>query len=90
MAKTSTISKAELKSMQKMFKTDAAIGAKFGVTRQAICQLRQKYGITAMENKNRNRDRDILAMHKRKVKVSQIAENFGLSPSRVYSVLRNR
>ena len=39
------VTKAQLIKLQKQLKVDEAIGAKFGITRQAIHQLRQKYGI---------------------------------------------
>ena len=39
------ISKAQLLKLQKKFKTDAAIGEQFGITRQAVHQLRKSMGL---------------------------------------------
>lgn len=49
------ISKAELIRLQKKLKTDARIGEEFGITRQAIHQLRKKYGIKSRIAGNKER-----------------------------------
>ena len=42
------ITKSQLVTLQKKLKRDAAIGAEFGITRQAVHQLRKKYGIVSV------------------------------------------
>jgi biotin operon repressor len=45
------LSKAQLKKLQKQFRTDSRIGDQVGITRQAIWQLRKKYGISRCSKK---------------------------------------
>jgi hypothetical protein len=53
------ISKAALIKLQKSHKTDAAIGLTVNVSRQAVHQLRVKYGIKAILDKNADRNKKI-------------------------------
>jgi hypothetical protein len=82
------ISKSELMKLQKSLKTDEAIGKKFKVTRQAIHQLRQKYGIPAILGKNNERDTAILSLHKKGVSAIGIAKKMNLSVSQTYRIVR--
>jgi hypothetical protein len=45
------ISKDQLVKLQKKYITDHAIGKLFGISRQAVHQLRNKYGIPPVEEK---------------------------------------
>ena len=81
------ISKQELLKLQKKLKSDAKIGAKFGITRQAVHQLRNKYGIPAVQSKNNERDAKISAMHKQGMTGIVIAKKMKLSSSHVYRIL---
>jgi Mor family transcriptional regulator len=84
----SKISKTELIKLQKSLKTDAAIGKKFKITRQAVHQLRQKYGIPVILGKNDERDAKILALHKKGVDAVEIAKKMKLSVSQTYRIAR--
>ncbi|HEX7510132.1 MAG TPA: hypothetical protein VF335_02435, partial [Chitinivibrionales bacterium] len=68
------ISKSELIKLQKSLKTDEAIGKKFSITRQAVHQLRKKYGIPSNLAKNDERNEKILALYKKGVSGTDIAE----------------
>ena len=81
------ISKSELVRLQKKLKTDAAIGAQFGITRQAVHQLRKKYGIESVIAKNDERNRKILSMYKAGKSGTDIAKKFDLSVSQTYRVI---
>lgn len=81
------ISKRELRRLQKEHKTDAKIGQTFGVTRQAIQQLRFKYGIPAISNKNEKRNKNIVRMYKSRKRVTNIAKEFHLSISQIYRII---
>ena len=83
------ISKAELIRLQKKFKTDARIGEEFGITRQAVHQLRKKYGIESMIAKNDERNEKIIELYKDGKSGTTIAKKFGLSVSQTYRVIND-
>ncbi|MBL8027846.1 MAG: hypothetical protein JNL74_15590 [Fibrobacteres bacterium] len=80
------ISKADLIKLQKTLKTDAAIGDKFGITRQAVHQLRQKYGIDYNKGKNKERNDKIKSLFKQGVTGAKIAKMVGVSVSQAYRI----
>jgi len=81
------ISKSELIKLQKSLKTDEAIGKKFDITRQAVHQLRKKYGIPSNLAKNDERNAKIIALYKKGVSGTDISEKMGLSVSQTYRVI---
>ncbi len=81
------ISKSELLALQKKVKTDEAIGERYGITRQAVHQLRNKYGIAPLSLKNVERDRKIITSYKTGVAGTALADTFGLSVSQTYRIL---
>jgi len=81
------ISKQELIRLQKKVTSDAAIGAKFGITRQAVHQLRQKYGIPAVKGKLDARNARILSLRKQGIRVAAVAKDMKLPISIVYRVI---
>ena len=85
----SRISKSELIKLQKSLKTDEAIGKKFGITRQAVHQLRKKYGIPSNLIKNDERNEKIIALYKKGNSGIAIAEKTGLSISQTYRIINN-
>jgi transposase len=81
------ISKTELMKLQKTLKTDALIGEKFGISRQAVHQLRQKYGLDYNKSKNKERNDKIASLYKKNVPGTKIAETVGVSISQVYRII---
>jgi hypothetical protein len=81
------VSKTELIRLQKALGTDEAIAKKFKVTRQAIHQYRQKYGIESLVAKNPERNAKIVAMHKSGKSGAEIAGKHGLSVSQTYRII---
>ncbi len=81
------ISKQQLIRLQKTLKTDAAIGKKYGITRQAVHQLRQKYDLDYNRKKTKERNRKIAVLYKRGRTGVQIARKTGLSISQVYRII---
>jgi DNA invertase Pin-like site-specific DNA recombinase len=81
------ISKTELIKLQKKLKTDDAIGKKFGVTRQAVHQLRKKYGIDSVIAKNDERNAKIIKSYKTGTSGTSLSKKFGLSVSQTYRVI---
>ena len=81
------ISKQALSQLQKTLKTDAAIGAKFGISRQAVHQLRQKYDIGYNRTKHKDRNVKILSLYKQKASGTKIAKQMKISVSQVYRII---
>jgi hypothetical protein len=82
------ISRSELIKLQRKHTTDAAIGAVFGISRQAVHQLRVKYGIESVSAKNDERNAKILAMHEAGKTGPAIARRFKLSLSQIFRIVK--
>jgi Mor family transcriptional regulator len=81
------ISKAQLIKLQKKMKTDAAIGEQFDITRQAVHQLRKKYGIESSIADNPIRNSKIVKMYQGGTSGTALAKKFNLSVSQTYRVI---
>lgn len=81
------ISKTQLLKLQKKFKTDAAIGEQFGITRQAVHQLRKKYGIESSLADNPERNADIVKLYEGGTSGTALAKKFKLSISQTYRII---
>lgn len=81
-------SKQEFLRLQKKLVTDEKIGEKFGVTRQAIFQIRRKLGIESCKTPKLERNQKIMELHAKGQTVNAIAEKVGLSVARVYVIIR--
>ena len=81
------ITKSQLVALQKKLKRDAAIGAKFGITRQAVHQLRKKYGVDSVIAKNAERNDKITAAYQAGTTGTALAKKFKLSISQTYRVI---
>ena len=82
------ISKGQLEKLQKKYKSDEAIGKLYGISRQAVHQLRQRYGIAPVADKHRDRDREIVRAYQGGLSGIKIAGKFRISISQIYRVLR--
>lgn len=83
------ISKGQLEKLQKKYKSDNAIAELFGVSRQTIYQLRTKYGIQPVMDKNLDRDSDILKLYESGIPGTKIAKKHNLSVSQTYRIIKN-
>jgi DNA invertase Pin-like site-specific DNA recombinase len=83
------IHKSVLVKLQKTLKTDDAIGQKFGISRQAVHQMRKKYGIPSNLAKNGQRNERIFALYKKGATGMTIAKKFDLSVSQTYRIIEN-
>ena len=79
--------KSELIKLQKQLGTDNAIGEKFGITRQAVHQMRKKYGVESRRADNPERNAKIIASRKKGASGISVAKKFGLSISQTYRIL---
>jgi Mn-containing catalase len=82
------ISKQQLIKLQAKYKTDDAIGNLFGITRQAVHQLRNKYGICPLEDKHCERNQEITKAYKAGMPGTKLAKKFRMSVSQVYRIIR--
>lgn len=81
------ISKTQLIKLQKKLKTDAAIGEQFGITRQAVHQLRKKYGIDSSLADNPQRNAEIVNMYGKGASGTALAKKYKLSISQTYRII---
>ena len=81
------ISKTQLIKLQKKLQTDAAIGEQFGITRQAVHQLRKKYGIDSSLADNPQRNAEIVAMYEGGASGTALAKKYKLSISQTYRII---
>lgn len=82
------ISKNELLKLQKKFNTDARIGEEFGITRQAVHQLRKKYDIESRTAGNPDRNQEMVSLRANGRNVEAIAKKFKLSIPQTYRILK--
>jgi Mor family transcriptional regulator len=82
------ISKTELIKLQRQLGTDEAIGKKFKITRQAVHQLRKKYGIDSSYADNPERNAKIIAAYKKGSTGVALARKFELSVSQTYRIIK--
>ena len=83
------ISKAQLIKLQKQYTTDAKIGELFGISRQAVHQLRQKYGIDSSIADNPERNAKIVKLYKAGTSGTALAKKFELSISQTYRIIND-
>ena len=82
------LSKSQLIALQKKLTTDEAIGKKYGVTRQAIHQIRKKYSIKSSYADNPERNKNIVALYKKRAPgIAPLAKKFGLSVSQTCKII---
>ena len=81
------ISKAQLVKLQTKLTTDAKIGELFGITRQAVHQLRKKYGIDSSIADNPERNEKIVKLYLAGTSGTALAKKFDLSVSQTYRVI---
>ncbi|MFP4013192.1 MAG: helix-turn-helix domain-containing protein [Chitinispirillaceae bacterium] len=81
------ITKSQLIKLQKKLKTDAAIGDQFGITRQAVHQLRKKYGIESSIANNPERNAQIVDLYESGTSGTALAKKYKLSVSQTYRII---
>jgi transposase len=86
--KRGQMTKDKILTMQKTHKTDAAIGKEFGITRQAVYQFRKKLGLSFNREKYRERDQAIVKKYKSGISGTKIADEFKLSISQTYRIIK--
>jgi DNA invertase Pin-like site-specific DNA recombinase len=81
------ISKNQLLKLRKKYTTDQAIARLYGISKQAVNQLRIRYGVPAAEHRNRERDQQIANLYRRGVSGTRIASEFKLSVTHTYRII---
>lgn len=86
--KLSELSSEEFLNLQKNFPTDEEIGDHFGVTRQAVHQMRKKLGIDSIRGNVGERDMCIRLDYSNGTSAPDLCKKYSLSQSQVYRILR--
>ena len=84
------IGRNQLIKLQKRYKTDDAIGQLYGISRQAVHQLRKKYGVVPVDDKYESRNRSIRQLYRRGVTGPRLASQYSLSLSQIYRILKKQ
>lgn len=78
----------EFSALQKQLKTDQAIGDLFGVTRQAVHQMRKKLDIESSIANNPDRDRLIKVDFNSGISAADLTRKYNMSISQIYRILK--
>ncbi|KMQ50291.1 hypothetical protein CHISP_2760 [Chitinispirillum alkaliphilum] len=81
------ISKSQLEKLQKKYHSDSEIGALFGISRQAVHQIRKKHGIPPVQNKHSDRNQEIIQLYRKGIPGTKIAKMLKLSKTHTYRVI---
>lgn len=81
------VTKAQLIKLQKKYKTDEKIAKHLGITRQAVHQTRNWYGIPSNLAENPERNEKIIKAYNSGLSGVKIAKKIGLSFSQTYRII---
>jgi hypothetical protein len=81
------ISRDQLLKLQKRHHTDAAIARLFGLSRQAVHQTRDKFGIDPVPNRHARRNAELARAYRAGASGARLARSHRMSVSQVYRVL---
>ncbi|MBD3346205.1 MAG: hypothetical protein GF401_14200 [Chitinivibrionales bacterium] len=81
------LTKTQLAKLRKKLKTDSAIAEQYGVSRQAIFQLRKKYGIESSHAEIPARNKKVIELYKKGMTGAKIAGKIGLSLSQTHRII---
>lgn len=82
------ISRDQFVRLQKRYHTDQAIARLFGITRQAVHQLRNRYALDPVMDRHRRRNDDIARLYREGLSGERIARRYRISVSQVFRILR--
>lgn len=82
------ISRNQFVKLQKRYTTDQAIAGLFGLSRQAVHQLRTRYGIAPVADRKKTRNEEIIALHASGISVQKLAKKYELSVTQVYRLVK--
>lgn len=83
------ISKNQLIKLQKKYKTDESIGQLYGITRQAVHQLRVRYRLAPVTDKNDERNKEVIRQYESGISGAKLARKYGLSLSQIYRIVHS-
>ncbi|MBD3422360.1 MAG: helix-turn-helix domain-containing protein [Chitinivibrionales bacterium] len=84
------IGKQQIIRLQKKYNSDAKIGQLYGISRQAIYQLRCGYDLPPVKIKNHDRDRLIKQDFDQGTPVAAIAKKYKLSRMQIYRIIKKQ
>ncbi len=83
------VGKNQLKKLQKKYKTDEAIAKLYGISRQAVHRLRNKYKIPVVDDKQGERNSEIKTLHQNGMSVLKLAKKFKISSTHTYRIIKS-
>jgi uncharacterized cupin superfamily protein len=89
LSRVQIIDKDQFELIQEKYKTDAAIGRAYGVSRQYIFQLRRKFGLKSSRLNNYSRNDEILHLLNSGKSRVEISKMMGLSYTQVCRISKN-
>jgi DNA-directed RNA polymerase specialized sigma subunit len=88
MPKKTTVTKFQLTSLQSEHGSDAEIGKVLKISRQAVHQLRKKYGIESTRSDQELRNNDIMSAYEKGKTGIEIGSKLDISASQVYRIIK--
>jgi transposase len=82
------ISKSQLIKLQKRYHSDQAVGELFGITRQAVQQLRRRLAVAPVAGRHTRRNAEIARLYASGSSGARLARRFRLSAVQVYRILK--
>jgi hypothetical protein len=81
------IGKNQLLKLQKKYHTDASIARMYNMSRQAIAQMRKRYGIAPVLHRTKERNNHIVEQYTSGKPVAAIAKKAGLTDVQIYRII---
>ena len=81
------ISNDQLLKLQRRYHTDQAIAQLFGISRQAVQQLRVRFGIVPVVRRHERRNAEIARAYRSGVSGARLARRYRLSVAQIYRIL---
>ncbi|MCU0609311.1 MAG: helix-turn-helix domain-containing protein [Chitinispirillaceae bacterium] len=82
------ISKGQLEKLRKKYATDEAIGSLYGISRQAVHQLRVRYGFPPIDSNFTKRNEEIVRLYRDGISGNRLAKKYRLSRTQTYRIIR--
>lgn len=82
------VGRNQLIKLHKKYKTDEAIAKLYGLSRQAIHQIRKRHRIPPVSDKHSERNEQIISLHKNGMSVIKLAKKFKLSITHTYRIVK--
>jgi hypothetical protein len=83
------ISRSQLVKLQKRYHSDQAVGELFGITRQAVQQLRRRLAVAPVAGRHTRRNAELARLYANGASGARLARRHRLSVVQVYRILKH-